>query len=181
MALDELKTEERNGKIIKETPTHQSFRAVYKDGKLLHFFESEGATLTVNELVASPDAGEVLNALPNNLEGGPAQFEVGVAVEVGDLITDDGEYYEVIQAHTTQADWRPANVPALFRHIAKIPEGQDYPNWVQPTGAHDAYKLGDIVMYDSEHAQVWISKIDANVTVPDGDWPFNRYWEPYTE
>jgi len=181
MALDKIKTEERNGKIIKETPTHKSHRAVYTDGKLLHFFESEGATLTANELVSSPDAGEVLANLPGDIEGAPIQFEPGIAVEEGDLIKDDGEYYQVIQAHTTQADWKPANVPALFRHIAKIPEGQDYPDWVQPTGAHDAYQTGDIVMYDSEHAQVWISKIDANVTVPDGDWPHNRYWEPYEQ
>jgi len=30
------------------------------------------------------------------------------------------------------------------------------------------------VQYDS---QVWESKIDANTTVPDGDVPYNRYWD----
>ena len=49
--------------------------------------------------------------------------------------------------------------------------------WVQPTGAHNAYDIGDKVLYPDENGQVWVSKINANTTVPDGDVPWNRYWE----
>ena len=39
----------------------------------------------------------------------------GVKVEPGDVLAWDGTLVEVIQAHTTQADWTPNKVPALFR------------------------------------------------------------------
>lgn len=37
-------------------------------------------------------------------------------------------------------------------------------DWVQPTGAHDAYGKGDRVTF---HGDVWESTIDANVWKPD--------------
>jgi hypothetical protein len=39
----------------------------------------------------------------------------GVKVEPGDVLAWDGTLVEVLQAHTTQADWTPDVVPALFR------------------------------------------------------------------
>ena len=38
----------------------------------------------------------------------------GVKVAPGDVLAWDGTLVEVIQAHTTQADWTPDKVPALF-------------------------------------------------------------------
>lgn len=84
--------------------------------------------------------------------------------------------WECIQSHTTQSDWRPKDVPALFKRVEL--EGV-IPVWVQPTGEHDAYNIGDKVHYPTVNDQVWISIIPANATVPDGDVPYNRYWEPY--
>ena len=50
--------------------------------------------------------------------------------------------------------------------------GEDYPAWVQPLGAHDAYALGAIV---SHNEQLWISTVDNNV------WEPGVYgWETYT-
>ena len=37
----------------------------------------------------------------------------------------------------------------------------------------ETFKIGDRVTYKGV---VWTSKINANVTVPDGDVPYNRYW-----
>lgn len=45
----------------------------------------------------------------------------GVKVEPGDVLAWDGTLVEVIQAHTTQADWTPDKVPALFR-IHRTPQ-----------------------------------------------------------
>ncbi len=42
-------------------------------------------------------------------------WEPGVAVAAGDVLAWDGTLVEVLQAHTTQADWTPDVVPALFR------------------------------------------------------------------
>lgn len=45
----------------------------------------------------------------------------------------------------------------------KRPDGT-WPDWVQPTGAHDAYNTGDRVMFNGD---VWESTTDANVWAPD--------------
>ncbi len=59
----------------------------------------------------------------------------GVAVEPGDVLAWDGTLVEAIQAHTTQADWTPDKVPALFR-IHRTPEMTE---WV----AGIAVKVGE--------------------------------------
>lgn len=48
------------------------------------------------------------------------------------------------------------------------------PEWVQPTGAHDAYKKGDLVTYKGK---VYRSLIDANVWAPDA---YPQGWELVT-
>ena len=40
----------------------------------------------------------------------------------------------------------------------------EYPEWVQPTGAHDAYNKGDKVSYNDKH---YICTMDANIYAPD--------------
>ena len=39
----------------------------------------------------------------------------------------------------------------------------EWPEFVQPTGAHDAYKKGDKITFEGKH---YISLIDANVYSP---------------
>ena len=55
------------------------------------------------------------------------------------------------------------------------PEPTDYPDFMQPTGAHDAYKTGDIVRYNG---QLYESTIDNNVWSPD---TYPQGWKLYTE
>lgn len=87
-----------------------------------------------------------------------------LSVSVGQLLAYQSTLYEVLQAHTTQADWTPDITPALFK--AKAPAGV-IPEWVQPTGAHDAYNTGDRVLFGG---QIYESIIDANVWSP-ADYP----------
>lgn len=82
------------------------------------------------------------------------------AVSVGMLRKHGDTLYKCIQSHTTQADWTPDATPALWLRV--VPAGV-IPNWVQPTGAHDAYKIGDQVVFEGG---VWESKINANVWSP---------------
>ena len=42
-------------------------------------------------------------------------WQPGLDVAVGEVYSWDGTLVEVIQAHTTQADWEPHLVPALFK------------------------------------------------------------------
>ena len=85
------------------------------------------------------------------------------AYVVGDRCRDrgNGKLYKCVQAHTSQLDWYPSATPALWVNIAE--PGEEWPEWVQPTGAQDAYNSGDKVSYNEKH---WISNTDANVWAP---------------
>lgn len=89
-------------------------------------------------------------------------WKAGIAVKVGEVYGYEDNLYEVIQAHTTQADWTPPIAKALWKRYY---EPSDDP-WelVQPAGAHDAYPLGARVEYNGN---IYESTIDANVWAPD--------------
>lgn len=95
-------------------------------------------------------------------------WEVGKSYSVGEFLTygvnsvGDPQLYKVAQDHTSQADWTPGTVPALYVPIGLDDEG--YPVWSQPTGAHDAYNKGDIVDYKGD---LYESLIDGNVYSPE--------------
>lgn len=79
----------------------------------------------------------------------------------GERVSYDGSYYRCIQNHTSQADWTPDTAVSLWVSISDPSE--EYPEWKQPAGAHDAYNRGDKVSHNDKH---WISDIDANVYEP---------------
>ena len=104
---------------------------------------------------------------------------VGKAYAVDEILTygtnavGDPQLYKVAQAHTSQADWTPDSVPALYIPIGLDDEG--FPVWSQPTGAHDAYNNGDIVNYNGT---LYRSLIDGNTYSPEA---YPADWEVYTE
>ncbi len=87
-------------------------------------------------------------------------WEAGQAVEAGDIRLFENVLYECLQGHTTQSDWQPNVVPALWKVVY---EPHEIPEWVQPTGAHDAYMMGDQVHHNG---WIWESLIDNNVWEP---------------
>lgn len=87
-------------------------------------------------------------------------WETNTAYAVGDRRQYDGLLYRCVQAHTSQEDWTPDITPALWVRTWTDP----YPEWIQPTGAHDAYNKGDKCSYKGKH---WICTIDGNVYAPD--------------
>jgi len=90
-------------------------------------------------------------------------WKVPLTVQVGEKYQYNGILYKVIQAHTTQLDWPPDIVPALFVQV-NVPDV--IPVWKQPTGAHDAYNVGDKVHFPTISDPVYESRIDANVWSP---------------
>ena len=84
----------------------------------------------------------------------------GMDCKAGDRVQHGGTLYKCVQAHTSQADWTPDATPALWV-VVSIDE---YPEWVQPTGAHDAYNTGDKVSYNGKH---YVCTIDGNAYAPD--------------
>ena len=87
-------------------------------------------------------------------------WETGQLYELGFVLKYDGKLYKVVQAHTSQSDWTPDVVPALF---TKFTPAEVIAEWVQPTGAHDAYNIGDKVAFGGS---TWESLIDANTYSP---------------
>ena len=81
------------------------------------------------------------------------------AYAVGDRVQYNGVLYKCVQAHTSQADWMPDATPALWV-IVSI---EEWPEWIQPTGAHDAYDKDAKVSHNGKH---WKNTMDANVYEP---------------
>ena len=89
-----------------------------------------------------------------------APWKIKESVKVGDRRRFDGALYKCVQAHTTQADWTPDITPALWVAVSI----EEYPEWVQPTGAHDAYNIGDKVTYNGNR---YVCAVNGNVYAPD--------------
>lgn len=106
-------------------------------------------------------------------------WKVGKAYTIGDFLTygansvGDPQLYKVVQAHTSQADWKPDTTNSLYVAIGLDDSG--YPVWSRPTGAHDAYNNGDIVNYNGV---LYRSLINGNTYSPD-EYPAG--WEQVTE
>lgn len=88
------------------------------------------------------------------------KWAADTAYALHDILQFRGTLYIVAQAHTSQEDWTPDVTPALY--VARTPVGV-IPVWVQPTGAQDAYKIGDKVLFEGK---IYESLIDANTWSP---------------
>lgn len=86
-------------------------------------------------------------------------WSVGKAYATGDRVQYEGTLYKCVQGHTSQADWTPPATPALWTAVSL----DEYPAWVQPTGAHDAYGKGDKVTHSGKR---WTSDVDNNTWEP---------------
>lgn len=82
-----------------------------------------------------------------------------IAYSVGDRVQYNGTLYKCVQPHTAQSDWTPDATPALWVVVTV----EEWPEWVQPTGAQDAYAKDAKVTHNGER---WISDVDSNVWEP---------------
>lgn len=104
------------------------------------------------------------------------------AYNTGDIVNYKGTLYKsTINGNV----WPPDVYPAGWELVESTspepepggeeeePEPSEYPEFVQPTGAHDAYNTGDIVKYNGV---LYKSLIDGNVWAPD---VYPAGWEVY--
>lgn len=73
----------------------------------------------------------------------------------------EGYLWKCIQSHTSQISWNPKDANSLWVRIDDPAE--EWPEWRQPQGAHDAYAKGAKVTHNEKH---WVSDIDNNVWEP---------------
>ena len=109
---------------------------------------TETASLTEAEAVAA-------TCLYPKWSGDSVQYTAGQRVQ------DDGILYTVLQAHTSQPDWKPADAPSLFAKVL-IPDPTVIPEWEQPESTNP-YSKGDKVTHNGK---IWVSDIDGNVWEP---------------
>lgn len=137
-----------------------------EDGSVMHFGET--------------DVNQVTNTAQPVLEGYDSEDELVTAIASKDIglfpvIPNEGEWCEInkvyaygndkvkcLQSHN-RMHYTPEETPALWLIIETV---EDYPVWVQPLGAHDAYQKGDRVYYPTVNDSLYESLIDANVWSP---------------
>lgn len=90
-----------------------------------------------------------------------AEWAYPIAYTVGQIRRYQGMLYKCVQAHTSQADWTPDTAASLWSKTNDPAE--EWPEWSQPVGAHDAYSKGDKVSHSGKH---WTSTADSNVWEP---------------
>lgn len=120
--------------------------AVVDSARVLTRLSAASGAISTNELITLKSLFE--------------DWRPGVSVTAGEYYNYSTNLYKVIQSHTTQSDWTPPAVPALFVKVS--PPGV-IPAWVQPQGAHDAYAIGAIVTHNGQN---WRNTSAANVFEP---------------
>ena len=80
-----------------------------------------------------------------------------------DRVRHQGLLYRLIpDTHHSQADWPPELTPAIWARVDDPAE--EWPEWRQPQGSHDAYPAGAKVSHNGKH---WVNTYgDGNVWEP---------------
>ena len=78
-----------------------------------------------------------------------------------DRYQHNGKLYKVVQPTVFQTQYEPGveGTSSIFVEVSL----EEWPEWVQPTGAHDAYAKDAKVTHNSKK---WTSDVDANVWEP---------------
>lgn len=87
------------------------------------------------------------------------KWKIGEQYEKDDRVRYNEILYKVLQAHTSQAEWTPDIAVSLYVKVSE----EEFPEWQQPQGSHDAYMSGDKVTHLEKH---WISTLDYNTYEP---------------
>lgn len=82
--------------------------------------------------------------------------------KAGTIVRENDKLYRSIHDVTNVAqNTRPSETPAMWTLIGN--PNEEYPEWVQPIGSHDAYNINDKVLHNNKK---WISDVDGNVWEP---------------
>lgn len=147
------------------------------DGVLEHHLTLFVPPVDVEEVVAEKEAVQAL--LTTVAEALPDELAVNFVNLYGELVGDgkevpagqrrvfEGELYAANVTVWDRPDQWPDQQPGLWRKITKTGEIED---WVQPSGAHDAYHFGDV---RAHVGKVWRSTVEDG---PNGE--AKNTWEP---
>lgn len=90
----------------------------------------------------------------------------------GDIVHDEGNLYRSIHdVNDAGQNTKPSATPSMWTPLGK--PGEEFPEWSQPLGAHDAYDKGAKVSHNGKR---WVSTTPSNV------WEPGVYgWDEYVE
>lgn len=102
------------------------------------------------------------------------EWKVNTSYKQGWIIKYRDNIYKIVQDHISQAQWVPgtSGTESLYSSLTISEDGTQI--WKQPTGAHDCYNSGDVVIYKKKKYK---SLINGNVWSPDA---YPTGWELYT-
>ena len=93
--------------------------------------------------------------------------------KAGDIVQDEGQLYRSIHdVKDAGQNRKPSETPSMWTPIGNPLE--EFPEWVQPIGAHDAYSKD---AKTSHNGKKWVSEVDGNVWEP-GVYGWAEYSEP---
>lgn len=115
---------------------------------------------TMDADTQTADMMEVASVFPKYQVG--KTYKAKEVFAYGENAVGDAQLYQVLQDHTSAAEWTPDTAVSLYKAIGVSESG--YPEWVQPLGASDAYNTGDIVSYNDK---LYESVIDGNTWSPE--------------
>ena len=81
---------------------------------------------------------------------------------VGDRVRYGEKLYKVLQTHTSQTNWNPADATSLFAEILPGQNGTNIGEWIQPDSTNP-YMTGDKVRFEGH---IYESLIDNNIWSP---------------
>ena len=130
-------------------------------------------------IVAEQNRRRTLSSVPDQMDklvrdmlAASGQVEGGEWVQPTDATNAYPKDWTVTHDGKTWVSLTPANVwqPGVSGWREVVEEGAT-PEWVQPTGAHDAYQTGDTVTFEG---QEYVSLIDGNTWSPTA---YPQGWE----
>lgn len=132
---------------------------------------TQKAATVMFRALAQTDAITPADALDNALMF-PAWLDcIGQRAEAGSYWRHGDKLYRVNagQGHTIQSDWAPDQAASLYSLAADPAE--EWPEWIQPTGAHNAYEKGAKVTHNGKR---WMSAVNGANTYEPGVYGWRR-------
>lgn len=91
--------------------------------------------------------------------------------KAGTILRDEGKLYKNIHNLGAGQNTKPSETPSQWTQIGD--PGEEWPEWIQPIGQHDAYAAGNKTTHNGAR---WISDVDGNVWEP-GVYGWTKYEE----
>ena len=158
-----------NGNVIEEAMAHFN---MYLKGNELYIRTEDEAAIADLGIKASEavDFRESVDNIISALSDEQAleavvlfpEWKIDTTYEENARVRYENKLYRVLQAHTSQENWKPNIAYSLFAALLIDEENNTIQEWVQPDSTN-GYKNGDKVIHNEMY---WVSTSDDNVWMP---------------